>query len=257
MPRLLDTDTEQMNAGSNYKFSATKIDKLGASEYTLVDIVCDTSTSVEPFAAALETMLKTVLKACHSSKRKENLMLRLTQFAYNVTELFGYRLLATDPKDPNDPGLKDSDMNGILKIGGNTALYDAVDSAINCMATYGKTLLAQDFQANGIIFIITDGRNNEGVLSPEDIAKSVAKAKMSEVLESLTVVLIGVTNGAVDMDAYLKDFADRAKIDRYIDIGSASAGKLAKLGDFVSQSISSTSQALGSGGPSQPIAAKF
>jgi len=253
----MDADVEQMQAGSNYKFSGTRIDKLGASEYTLVDIVCDASTSVEPFAPALETMLKTVWKACYSSKRKDNLMIRLTQFSHRVTELFGYKLLASDPKNSNDPGLKESDLNGILNIGGNTALFEAVDAAVSCMAAYGKSLLAQEFQANGIIFVITDGMNNEGHLTPEDIAKSVAKAKMTEVLESLTIVLIGVTSGSVDMNTYLKDFADRAKIDRYIDIGSATAGKLAKLGDFVSQSISSTSQALGSGGPSQPIAAKF
>jgi hypothetical protein len=44
-------------------------------------------------------------------------------------------------------------------------------------------------------------------------------------------------------------------ITQFIDAGDATKGKLAKLAAFVSQSISSTSQALGTGGPSQAIAA--
>ena len=41
----------------------------------------------------------------------------------------------------------------------------------------------------------------------------------------------------------------------HIDVGDATPRKLAKLAAFVSQSISSQSQALGTGGPSQNIAA--
>ena len=47
----------------------------------------------------------------------------------------------------------------------------------------------------------------------------------------------------------------RMQISQYIDAGAATKGKLAKLADFVSQSVSSQSQALGTGGPSQNISA--
>ena len=53
---LIDTtDLETINAGSGYKFSATRINKLGAADYTLASIVQDTSGSVSGFASALET----------------------------------------------------------------------------------------------------------------------------------------------------------------------------------------------------------
>ena len=45
-----------------------------------------------------------------------------------------------------------------------------------------------------------------------------------------------------------------AGLTQYVSIGKATPGKLAKFAQFVSQSISSTSAALGSGAASQPIA---
>ena len=248
MPILADQDVETMQAGSNYQFSATKIDRLGASEYTLVEIKCDASSSVDAFEAALHQMLKTILESLQKSPRRDNLMLRLSQFASGLTELHGYKLLST---------IKADDYDGILKIGGMTSLFDATDEGINCMSAYARSLTAQDFTVNGIIFIITDGQNNQGRLVPADIAKSIAAARKSEVMESITVVLVGVTSGSQDMDVYLKTFHDEAKLDQYVNIGSATPGRCAKLAGFVSQSVSSTSQALGSGGPSQPIAPKF
>lgn len=248
MPRFQDIDIEQMHAGSNYQFSATKIEKLGAAEYTLVEIICDASSSVEAYAAHLTRMLKTVLESCQKSPRRDNLMIRLTQFSSSLMELHGFKLLST---------IKDTDYDGILQIGGMTALYDATDEGIQCMGAYAHTLTAQDFLVNGIIFIVTDGQNNQGRCVPQDIAKTISATRLAETMESITIILIGVTNGQVDIDTYLQTFKDKAKIDQYVNIGSGTPGKLAKLAGYVSQSVSSTSQALGSGGPSQPIAPKF
>jgi hypothetical protein len=51
----------------------------------------------------------------------------------------------------------------------------------------------------------------------------------------------------------LQDFKDKAGITQYVSLGRATPGRIAKLAQFVSQSISSTSAALGTGVPSQPI----
>ena len=74
-----------------------------------------------------------------------------------------------------------------------------------------------------------------------------------EDIESLITILIGIN--AADCTQELDDFRQQAEIDQYIDAGKATKGKLAKLADFVSQSVSSQSQALGTGGPSQNISA--
>lgn len=242
---LMEKDLEQINAGSNYKFSATKIEKLGAAEYTLATIVQDASGSVSPFAAALEQAIKTTYGAMKKSPRKDNLMLRLTQFSDDLTELHGFKLLNS---------IQEKDYDNILKIGGNTALFDATDEAIQVTTTYGKQLTCQDFLVNAVVIIITDGRNNSGnIMDPEQIRKSVQTAMMSENLESITLILVGITNDDNNLDSYLQEFKDKAGINQYTSIGKATPGRVAKLAQFVSQSISSTSAALGSGAPSQPV----
>ena len=85
---LLNQTLEQgLNTASGYKFSATKVKDLGASEYTLASIVVDASSSVYSFAAQLNQCLKTIAKACDKSPRRDNLMLRVTQFSSVLTEL--------------------------------------------------------------------------------------------------------------------------------------------------------------------------
>lgn len=242
---LLDQDLETLKTASNFQFSATKLADLGASEYTLVVIACDASSSVSRYHHQLETMLKTVLKACQKSDRKENLMLRLTQFSNEVTELHGFKLLST---------IQETDYNAVLNIGGMTALHAAAVDGVESVTVYGKQLMDQEILTNAIVFVITDGvENNSRGITADKVAQSVNQSMLNEALESITVVLVGVTEGDMNLNQHLMLFAKEAGITQYIDIGNATAGKLAKLAQFVSQSISSTSQALGSGGPSKPL----
>jgi hypothetical protein len=242
---LMDKDLEQLNAGSNYKFSATKIDKLGASQYTLATIVEDASGSVSGFAPSLEQAIKTIFKAMFKSPMKDNLMLRLTQFNDNLNELHGFKLLGS---------IQESDYDNILRIGGATALFDATDEAIQATTTYGKQLTTQNFLVNAIVVVVTDGQNNTGnIRDAAQIKKSIEEARKSENLESITLILVGVTNDDVNLDVYLQDFKDKAGITQYVSLGRATPGRIAKLAQFVSQSISSTSAALRTGAPSQPI----
>lgn len=242
---LLSKDLATLNAGSGYKFSAAKVTSLGASEYTLVTFVVDASSSVSDFAAQLEQCVKTVFKSCEKSPRKDNLLFRVVQFSSVLTELHGFKLLST---------INEVDYNGILKIGGMTALLEAADEAVVATGTYGKQLTGMDYLVNGIIFIVTDGENNCGnIMSPDRLKQSIATVRRAENLESLRVLLIGVTNDDVNLNTYLQTLKDDGGFDQYVSIGKATPGKLAKLAEFTSQSISSTSSALGSGAPSAPI----
>jgi len=242
---LMNSDLETLNAGSNYKFSATKINKLGAAEYTLATIVEDASGSVSGFASSLEQAIKTIFKAMSKSPRKDNLMLRLTQFADGLTESHGFKLLGS---------IKESDYDNVLKIGGNTALFDAVDESIQATSAYGKQLTAQNFLVNAIVVVVTDGQNNTGnIIDPAQIKKTIEEVRKSENLQSITLILVGVTNDDNSLDAYLQKFVTDAGITQYVSIGKATPSKIAKLAAFVSQSISSTSAALASGQPSTPV----
>jgi hypothetical protein len=88
-------------------------------------------------------------------------------------------------------------------------------------------------------------------MSKKDAKQAIAAAVQGEQLESMRTILIGVN--AVQYASTLTQYASDLGFDQYEDIGNASASTLAKLGAFVSRSISTQSQALGTGGPSQVL----
>lgn len=234
MPILKDDTMEDLKTASNYKFSAVKIDELGAPEYTLVTVAQDVSGSVFTYARDMEKCLQTILEACQKSPRAENLMFRLVGFNDVLNEIHGFKLLNT---------VTPQDYQNILQPDGGTALFDAVQSAVDATKDYGEILHDQDFGVNAIVFIVTDGDDNASRATANSVKKAVNDAIKSEKLESITVVLVGVGSSA----HYLDDFQQKADITQFVDIGNTTPGNLAKLANFVSKSISSTSQALADG----------
>jgi uncharacterized protein YegL len=248
MPVLMGKDDVQAKTISGFKFSAVPVSKLGATEYTVVSIIEDVSGSVYDYKKDLEGCLKTVVESCCKSPRAENLLLRLVAFNHNLDELHGFKEL----KDINV-----ADYDDILDIDGRTALFDAVLSGLEATQQYAEELYRMDYLSNAVIFIVTDGLDNESRIgSPDKIKKAIDEIRKKEILESVQVVLIGVGTDRLILDG-LEEIKDRSGIDQFVKIGEATPSKLAKLAQFISQSISSSSQALGSGGASQPVQMVF
>ncbi len=247
MPRLDGLDVETHTMPGNFTFTGARIAGLGATEYTLVDIEVDMSSSVDSFRPDLITAIETAIDACRKSPRSDNLLVRVAAFSSRypkgTSEIHGFIPLADI-----DPTVYQN-----LHPGGMTPLLDAVFMGVGALNAYAKMLSDQDFLANGITFIITDGEENASTTSSAMVKAEIEKAKQTEVLESHVSVLIGI-NAASSQNA-LPRFQSSLGITQYVDAGAATKGNLAKLAAFVSQSISSTSQAIGTGGPSQSIAA--
>jgi len=245
MPKFKDTDLEQHKTPTGYYgFSATKIGDLQATEYTLVTIVMDESGSTSGFKAGLEKAVQEIVLACRHSPRADNLLLRLVAFGSFMREVHGFKLL--EQCNPDD--YKDCYGNG-----GSTALYDAAENAIQASQSYAEQLANNDFLANGIIFVLTDGDDNQSKCGQAEVAAALAKCVISESMESLVSVLIGVNVQQTFLAQYLADFKHAAGFTQYVELDSADAKTLAKLAEFVSKSISSQSQMLGTGGPSQSL----
>ncbi|MCK4553426.1 hypothetical protein KAU19_00490 [Candidatus Parcubacteria bacterium] len=251
MPRLITDDTmETGNIGGMqaFKFSNTRIEHLGATEYTLVTIAVDETGSVYGFENDLRNSLITAVEACKKSPRSDNLLLRVikfsTMFPNGVEELHGFKPLAEINPQNDYPQ---------FNPGGMTPLNDACYSAIGAMNVYGKKLIDDDFGVNAIAFIITDGGENASTATMAMVKEESNKAITGEIVESIVSVLIGIN--AAEYKQELIEFKDEAGLTQFIDAGKATKGKLAKLADFVSQSVSSQSQSLGTGGPSQNISA--
>lgn len=230
--------------GSQYGFSAKRIGDLGASEYTLALVVVDASGSVGPFRTQIESAIREVVRSCRKSPRADNMMLRLVTFDSGLSEIHGFKPLSECHED---------DYKGCLDVGGATALYDATYNGVRSVIGYGRQLSGQDYDANAAVFVITDGMDNASAVTRTMVSESLADSVQSEDLESVLSVLIGVNTGSGDLNTYLREFKNEAGFDQYVALNKASAKELAKLGGFVSQSISSQSQALGSGGPSQSL----
>lgn len=250
MPRLIPTSDTQIidiPGPGNFQFSAIRPENLGATEYTLVTMVIDVTGSVKRFAKELLDCVKSIAQACQKSPRAENLMLRFITFNEVLYEVHGFKPLSEINVNDYDPFNPD----------GRTALYDATYSGVASTLTYAKSLIDQDFDVNGCVYIVTDGLDNYSKTSPSHIKDKIDNASFREEIESLITVLIGVndpsTGYSKEIAKALEEFKNNAELTQFVDVGDATPQKLAKVANFVSQSVSSQSQALGSGSPSQPL----
>jgi len=245
MPILNDTTLDQITLpNSHYGYSATRLDELGATEYTVVTIACDVSGSTAAFIFDMESAITRIVQACKSSPRADNLLLRLLAFDDTLSELHGFKLLES---------CNLADYGGILHAGGSTALYDAAENAVSSTINYGQQLLSGDFSANAILFVITDGMDNASRLPAKKVKEALARGISGEALESLVSVLIGVNVQDPQAVKFLRQFQVEANFTQYVELDQADAKTLARLAEFVSRSISAQSQALGTGGASQSL----
>lgn len=203
----------------------------------------DESGSTQSFARSMELCVKEVIKALRHSPRADNLIYRHCHFATSFREHHGFTPLAQLNPDMYD---------GCYQPGGQTTLYDSCDRVIRELHDYADRQAKQKYLCNGILFIITDGCDYGSTLSEDDVKKALEEAIGSESLESFVTILIGV-NPEPSVQQGLREFATKAGFTQYIPLEKADEKTLARLGQFVSQSIVSQSQALGTGGPSQSL----
>jgi uncharacterized protein YegL len=247
MPRLGEEGMVQGKIGKGFTFTGTRIEKLTSTLYTLVDIQVDVTGSVEAFEDDLTKMLQASVEGCRKCPTPENLLVRVSlfsdRFPGGTSEIHGFKPLAEI----------DTSKYPALVAGGMTPLCDACYSGIGAVTAYGKQLTDQEYTVNAITFVITDGFENASTTTPAMVKALKKKAISGEQLESFIGILIGVN--AAQYAQVLATFKDEAGLDKYIDVKDVNPQELAKLAAFVSQSVSSQSQALGTGGPSQSIAA--
>jgi len=188
--------------------------------------------------------LKEVVKACQSSPRADNLLIRVLTFEDTHTEFHGFKLLEAINLD---------DYNNSLAPGGYTALFDAMLDGIEATNNFGEQLGAQDFNTNAILFFMSDGDDNRSSHGVTQIKDALTKAVRSEALESVVTILIGVNVQEQHFKDRLEAVREQCGLTQFVPLADANKKTLAKLAQFVSQSISSQSQALGTGGPSKSI----
>jgi len=251
MPRMMpmtdDMTVTRIPGPGTFEFSAVRPEQLGATEYTLVTVVVDETSSVAPFADDLLKTVKAIVAACQKSPRAENMMIRLLRFNETQTEVHGFKPLSAIDPAAYPP----------FRPCGMTALYDAMYAAVGGTLLYGKLLADRDFEINGAVYVITDGQDNASGIRPDMIGDKIRQVESDPDVESMITVLVGLKapgSAANGVSQSLQTFQKQAGLTRYVDVGDATPSHLARLARFVSQSISSQSQALGTGATSQPLA---
>jgi hypothetical protein len=238
MPLFTDPQLSRALQASSYGYSGTRIGALGASEYTLVTLAADVSASVSPYQREIEACIQQIVLACHQAPRADNLMLRLLTFDHRLHEVHGFKPLTSCA-----PG----DYDGCTAPGGSTALYDGAVNAVEAATDYADHLGSHGLTANGIVFVLTDGCDNASTLTAASLRDTLQTAAVSERLESLVSILVGVNIQAVHVGQHLLALSSQAGFDHYLELDKADAPTLAGLAAFVSRSVRAQSVALGSG----------
>lgn len=255
MPRLMGSSDESnmqtgQIGGQGFTFSGTRIEHLTATEYTLATICIDETGSVQGFHNELRDMLVRCVETMRDPKkspRADNIMVRVllfgSQYPNGCEEIHGFKpVMDIDPSSYPQ-----------IRPHGSTPLNDTIYSAVGATNVYGKQLRDQEYGVNGIIIVVTDGGENASSTTMPMVKNELQDAVRSEQLESMLSILIGINAGSAA--SILARYQTETGMTHYLDAGDATPEKIAKIAALISHSISSQSQALGTGGPSQNIAA--
>jgi len=232
--------------GSGYGYTGTNIDDLTSFENTNATGLLDESGSTRAFARQMELCTQEIIRSLRHCPAADKLIYRHCHFDTNFREIHGFKPLAD---------CHEKDYDGIWAGGGQTALYNSCDNVLRATLDYAEKQAAKRYVVNGIVYIITDGVDylaGGNGLKQDDVKSALARCISSEALESLMTILIGV-NDDPGIRRDLETFQQNVGFTQFVPIEKADEKTLAKVANFVSQSVQSQSQSLGSGGPSQSL----
>lgn len=245
---------ENVNITGGHAYSPVRVETLDVSECTLVTLVFDLTGSVDPFEDKINALLKQIVETCQDLPTNAHIVVRVIGFnSYmGVKEFIGFTPII------------DIDINDLPKFecDGMTNLIDATHTAIDASITEAGRLTDEDYGVNAVMFVITDGDDNKSKqFTTSDIKGQLISIKRTEVLEDFNTVVIGVKDPDVTDQLHsgwsqrigvkLKEFTEECGITKFVELGDATEEAMKKLGWNISQSISSSSNAIVSGGPSQ------
>lgn len=228
-----------------YGFTATCLNQLESSEYTMIQILIDGSGSMFGHRQRVESMLRDIVAACQQSPHKDKLMLRVVTFGTTRREIHGFKMISRcDP----------AEYNGVIASEGMTALSDAILNGIEAVRAYAEYIDKQDYLVNGLLIVITDGLDNSS--SPATVMNALARVAKAESLESFSSILIGII-GMSDRSspAYkeitrrLRQFQSEVGFTCFVEVDVVDENAASRLAKFLNKAIHAMKDSLGTGGP--------
>ena len=230
-----------MIPGAKYGYTGMDINALQSFENTIAVGLVDESGSTTSFAKELEACVKEIVRSLRDSDYADKLLYAHYHFSTQFKEIHGF-------KELNEINVDDYD--GCWDGGGVTTLYDSEVNVIQYLEDYGEQMRKQRYLCNGILYVLTDGQDYGSTLKESAVTNALKTISMNEGLESFISILIGI-NDNDRVQKKLEEHANKCGFSQYVKAGKADQKTLSKIAGFVERSISSQSQMLGTGGPSQ------
>ena len=209
----------------NLDFSNFNPDDIELDETINAVFIIDTSYSVMDYVQELNYAFNDFTESMQKSHIAEKLFVSVIEFNYKPEVVSGFRPVTSIPQ-----------MDFSKRIGGATALYDAVHLGITNAVDYRENLENSGVETKTMIFVITDGEDNNSKKSAYQVKKLLNKIRSDERSAfSFTTILFGVGH-----DADFKKAKDAMDFEHLAQIGT-SGDEIKKMIGFISQSISSTS----------------
>lgn len=187
--------------------------------------VVDTSPSVVAYIKELNHAFNDFTESMQKSHVADRLFVSVIEFNKTVKVVSGFQPVANIQK-----------MDFSKRIGGYTSLYDGVYKALTNALDYRENLENSGVETKTLLFVITDGEDNNSKKSPQSIKKIIDKLKKDEKNAfSFTSILFGVGN-ATSFEQAKREMG----IEHLAKIGT-SGHDMKKMIGFISQSISSVS----------------
>lgn len=244
----LNGNLETRTTRSGYKFSTVSLGgQTKTTEKTYATLVLDCSGSMTPYQADTERCLKEIVAGLKADARAATILLRVVLFGSGMHEVHGFKPVTHCAPD---------DYTGCLKNMGLTELFDTSFACIESLGDACEEATKDDYDVNGIIIVMTDGgeyASRPARHQPDEIKGLIVGTTgkpslvQQEKLQSLRSILIGL-NGC-DNTAFAKE----AGFDQYVDAGQLNAKTFQKIVGFAVASVSTQSQAISTGRPSQAL----
>ena len=200
-------------------------DEIETDETINAVFIVDTSYSVNTYIKDLNLAFNDFVSTMQRSHVAERLFISIVEFSNDVRVKTGFQPVS---------GINPMDFS--KDIGGATSLYDAVKIGVENAMEYRSNLENSGVETKTLIFVITDGDDNNSKNSAYVVKQLIDNIKSDERSAfSFTSILFGV-----GQDADFQKARDEMGIEHLAKIGTT-GDDMRKMIGFISQSISSVS----------------
>lgn len=236
-------------------FTAPPEEVFDESQYTIVAIVSDQSGSIYDARGDIFGMNEVIDGDLKKGSAKNTIVIRRTTFTKKGNQLKIAESHGFLPVTAVDPQAHFPIIQGYDNYGG-TPLADGVLNGILAAKTQAVNLVNNMAVplVNLVIAVVTDGGETGSDASNADIKAAIEDILAEGDIESITTILVGVKCpvGSNDRIA-LEKFQRETGFTKFIPFDEMTPKTFGKVAHLISKSISTTSQALGTGGGSSYV----